>query len=43
MRVLEGRFDLGEMDPDSIVPWAQIPPSVLNEEEHQELALEMAP
>ncbi|GET33601.1 beta-glucosidase [Prolixibacter bellariivorans] len=42
MRVLEGRFDLGEMDPDSIVPWAQIPPSVLNEKEHQELALEMA-
>jgi len=42
MRVLEGRFDLGEMDPDSIVPWAQIPPSVLNEKEHQELALQMA-
>ena len=42
MRVLEGRFDLGEMDPDSIVPWTQIPPSVLNEKEHQELALDMA-
>ena len=29
MRVLIGRFDLGEMDDDSIVPWAQIPASVL--------------
>ncbi|WP_111308211.1 xylan 1,4-beta-xylosidase [Confluentibacter sediminis] len=41
-RVLKGRFDLGEMDDDSIVPWAQIPTSVLNSKEHQELALEMA-
>ena len=41
-RVLIGRFDLGEMDDDSIVPWAQIPPSVLNCEKHQELALKMA-
>ncbi len=42
MRVLIGRFDLGEMDDDSIVPWAQIPVSVLNNEKHQQLALEMA-
>lgn len=42
MRTLEGRFDLGEMDPDSIVPWAQIPASVLNNKEHQQLALDMA-
>ncbi|MCP2029865.1 beta-glucosidase [Flavobacterium sp. HSC-32F16] len=42
LRVLTGRFDLGEMDDDSIVPWAQIPASVLNSKEHQELALEMA-
>lgn len=42
MLTLAGRFDLGEMDPDSIVPWAQIPPSVLNNREHQELALDMA-
>jgi len=41
-RVLEGRFELGEMDDDAIVPWAQIPPSVLNSKEHQQLALEMA-
>ncbi|WP_188463242.1 xylan 1,4-beta-xylosidase [Marivirga lumbricoides] len=41
-RVLIGRFDLGEMDPDSLVPWTKIPPSVLNNKKHQELALEMA-
>ncbi len=42
MRVLIGRFDLGEMDDDSIVQWTQIPPSVLNNENHRQLALEMA-
>ncbi|MFC5683880.1 xylan 1,4-beta-xylosidase [Flavobacterium sp. MAHUQ-51] len=42
LRVLIGRFDLGEMDDDAIVPWAQIPPSVLNSKEHQQLTLEMA-
>jgi len=42
LRVLIGRFDLGEMDDDAIVPWAQIPASVLNNKKHQELALEMA-
>lgn len=42
LRVLIGRFDLGEMDDDAIVPWAQIPASVLNSKEHQQLALEMA-
>ena len=42
LRVLIGRFDLGEMDDDSIVPWAQIPATVLNSKEHQQLALEMA-
>ncbi len=42
LRVLTGRFDLGEMDDDSIVPWAQIPASVINNEEHRKLALDMA-
>jgi beta-glucosidase len=42
LRVLVGRFDLGEMDDDAIVSWAQIPPSVLNSKEHQQLTLEMA-
>jgi beta-glucosidase len=42
MRLLEGRFDLGEMDNDSLVSWSKIPASVLNSEAHQKLALTMA-
>ncbi len=42
MRVLEGRFALGEFDDDAIVPWAQIPPSILNNDKHKQLALDMA-
>lgn len=42
LRVLMGRFDLGEMDDDAIVPWAQIPASIINNEEHRKLALTMA-
>ncbi|MBG0857924.1 MAG: glycoside hydrolase family 3 C-terminal domain-containing protein [Bacteroidales bacterium] len=42
LRVLTGRFDLGEMDEDEIVPWTKISPSIINNEEHRELALEMA-
>ncbi len=41
-RILVGRFDLGEMDDDAIVPWTKIPSSVINNEEHQKLALDMA-
>ncbi|RPH97842.1 MAG: glycoside hydrolase family 3 protein, partial [Calditrichaeota bacterium] len=42
MRVLGGRFELGEMDNDAPVPWANIPMSVVNNEEHRQLALQMA-
>ncbi len=42
MRVLTGRFDLGEMDDDALVPWSKIPMSVVNSDEHRKLALEMA-
>ena len=42
MRVLTGRFDLGEMDDDVLVPWSKIPVSVVNNEEHKKLALDMA-
>lgn len=42
MRVLIGRFDLGDFDDDKIVPWAQIPASILNNEKHRQLALDMA-
>ena len=42
LRLLTQRFELGEMDDDSIVPWSKIPASVLNNEAHQQLALEMS-
>jgi len=42
MRVLYGRFELGDFDPDSLVPWTKIPFSVMNNEHHRWLALEMA-
>lgn len=41
-RVLIGRFELGEMDDDAVVPWAAIPMSIVNNGEHRKLALEMA-
>lgn len=41
-RVLIGRFDLGDFDQDKLVPWAQIPMSVVNNKEHRKLALDMA-
>jgi len=41
-RVLIGRFDLGEMDNAALVPWTKIPMSVVNNEAHQKLALDMA-
>ena len=42
MRVMVGRFDLGEMDDDAIVPYTKIPMSVVNNEAHRKLALDMA-
>jgi beta-glucosidase len=42
LRVLTGRFDIGEMDDDEIVPWTKISPSIINNEAHRKLALEMA-
>jgi beta-glucosidase len=42
MRVLIGRFDLGDLDDDALVPWAKIPISVVNDEKHRKLALDMA-
>jgi beta-glucosidase len=41
-RLLVGRFDLGEMDNDSLVSWSKIPMSVVNSKEHQALVLQMA-
>jgi len=42
IRLLEGRFDLGEMDDPSIVEWSKIPSSVLESKEHLDIALNMA-
>lgn len=42
LKVLMGRFDLGDFDDDSMVPWANIPMSVVNNDEHRKLALDMA-
>ena len=42
LRVLVGRFDLGEMDDNALVPWTKISMSVVNNDEHRKLALDMA-
>lgn len=42
MRVLMGRFELGDFDNDALVPWTKIPGSVLNCEKHRQLSLDMA-
>jgi beta-glucosidase len=42
MRVVEGRISLGEMDDDALVPWTKIPSSILNNDEHRQLALTMS-
>jgi beta-glucosidase len=42
MRILIGRFELGDFDDDALVPWAQIPATVLNCDKHKQLAYKMA-
>ena len=42
VRLLEGRFDLGEMDDPSLVEWSRIPYSVMDSKEHRQIALQMA-
>ena len=41
-RLLRGRFLLGDLDPDSLVSWTDIPTSVISSKDHRELALLMA-
>jgi beta-glucosidase len=41
VRILEARISLGEMDDDALVPWTQIPISVINNAQHRDLALTM--
>lgn len=42
LRLLIERFNLGDFDDNSIVPWANLPDSIVNCKKHQALALEMA-
>ena len=42
IRLLEGRFDLGEMDDPALVEWSKIPYSKMDCKEHRQLSLEMA-
>ena len=42
IRLLEGRFDLGEMDDPSLVEWSKIPYSAMSSKEHARIALDMA-
>ncbi len=42
IRLLEGRFDLGEMDDPKLVSWSQIPYSVMDSKPHRQLSLDMA-
>ena len=42
IRLLEGRFDLGEMDDPSLVEWSKIPYSAMDSKEHRVIALDMA-
>ena len=42
IRLLEGRFDLGEMDDPSLVEWSKIPYSAMSTKESAQLSLSMA-
>lgn len=42
VRLLEGRFDLGEMDDPSLVEWSKIPYSAMDSKEHRQISLDMA-
>ena len=42
IRLMEGRFELGEMDAPEMCEWSKIPSSVLSSKEHRQLSLDMA-
>ncbi|MBR5326588.1 MAG: glycoside hydrolase family 3 C-terminal domain-containing protein, partial [Prevotella sp.] len=42
IRLLEGRFDLGEMDDPSLVEWSKIPYSAMSSKSSAQLSLDMA-
>lgn len=41
-RLLQMRFELGDFDPDEMVPWTKMPASVVACKEHKDLALKAA-
>lgn len=41
-RLLQARFELGDFDPDEMVPWTKIPEKVIACNEHKDLALKAA-
>lgn len=41
-RLFRGRFELGMFDDQSLVPWSNLPYSVVDSKEHRQKALEMA-
>ena len=40
-RLLRGRFEMGNLDPDELVSWTNIPTSVINCQAHKDLARKM--
>ena len=42
IRLLEGRFDLGEMDDPALVEWSKIPYSAMSSKAHAGISLDMA-
>ncbi len=42
VRLLEGRFDLGEMDDPALVEWSKIPYSAMSTKQSAQIALQMA-
>ena len=42
VRLLEGRFDLGEMDDPALVEWSKIPYSAMDSKAHRQISLDMA-
>lgn len=41
-RLLQGRFELGDFDPDELVEWTKIPMSVVASKKHKQLAIDAA-
>ncbi|MBR5697899.1 MAG: glycoside hydrolase family 3 C-terminal domain-containing protein [Prevotella sp.] len=42
VRLLKARFDLGDFDPDEMVPWTRIPESTIASKQHKQTALQLA-